>query len=128
MNVVMITGRLTKDVEVRYTQSQLAVANFTVACDKGKDKNGNDMGADFIPVTVYGKQAENCERYLAKGRQVAVEGRYTTGSYEKDGQKVYTTNVTANRVEFLGGKQETKQDNEVEIPTNFQEIDEDIPF
>ena len=57
----------------------------------------------FIPIVVFGKQAENCDRYLAKGRKVAVNGRIQTGSYEKDGRTVYTTEVIANKVEFLGG-------------------------
>ena len=68
MNLVIIQGRLTRNPEVRYTtDSQLAIASFSVAVDRGKNKNGEDMGADFIPVKVFGKQAENCERFLAKG-------------------------------------------------------------
>lgn len=110
MNLVLISGRLTKDPEVRYTTgTQMAVAVFTLAIDRGKDKNGEDMGADFPRVTVFGKQAENCERYLAKGCRVAVQGKIQTGSYEKDGQKVFTTDVIASRVEFIDFKDKTPQ-------------------
>ena len=80
MNLVLISGRLTKDPEVRYTTgTQMAVAVFTLAIDRGKDKNGEDMGADFPRVTVFGRQAENCERYLTKGCRVAVQGKRQTG-------------------------------------------------
>lgn len=137
-------GRLTKDPEVRYiSKSQMAVAAFTVAINRGKDKHGNDRGADYIPVTAFGRQAENCERYLAKGRLVGVQGRIQTGSYtNKDGTTVYTTDVVANRVELLewadktqaGGNrsqlaEQTSADKDMDIPEGFQAIqDEDIPF
>lgn len=142
-------GRLTKDPEVRYiSKSQMAVAAFTVAINRGKDKHGNDRGADYIPVTVFGRQAENCEKYLAKGRLVAVQGRIQTGSYtNRDGATVYTTDVVADRVEFLewgdrgsrpaqsGGGQSYQQsssdydDRDNGIPEGFAAItDEDIPF
>lgn len=104
MNVVVISGNLTKDPEVKYGQNQLAIAKFTVAVNR-IPRGGEDAGADFIRVTAFGKQAEIIERYLRKGSKVGVEGRIETGSYEnKDGQKVYTTDVIANRVEFLGSK------------------------
>lgn len=111
MNLVLLSGRLTKDPEVRYTTgTQMAVAVFTLAIDRGKDKNGDDRGADFIPIKVFGKQAENCERYLAKGCRVAVQGKIQTGSYEdKNGQKVFTTDVIAQRVEFIDFKEKTPQ-------------------
>ena len=107
MNNVVLIGRLTKKPEVRYTtggpDGQLAVASFTLAINRPK-RAGQDEQADFPRITVFGRQAENCERYLDKGRQVAVQGRLQTGSYtNKDGQTVYTTDVVAERVEFLGG-------------------------
>lgn len=135
MNLVLISGRLTKDPEVRYTTgTQMAVAVFTLAIDRGKDKNGEDMGADFPRVTVFGKQAENCERYLAKGCRVAVQGKIQTGSYEgKNGQKVFTTDVIAQRVEFIDFKEKTPQnanqsawnDN---LPGYSSLSEDDIPF
>ena len=134
MNLIVLQGRLTRDPEVRYTpDSQLAIASFSVAVDRGKNKNGEDMGADFIPVKVFGKQAENCERYLAKGCRVAVQGKIQTGSYEKDGQKVFTTDVIAQRVEFIDFKEKTPQNANQGAyggaPQGFAYIeDEDMPF
>lgn len=134
MNLVVLQGRLTKEPIVRYTpDSQLAIASFSVAVDRGK-KDGEDMGADFIPVKVFGKQAENCERYLAKGCRVAVQGKIQTGSYEdKNGQKVFTTDVIAQRVEFIDFKEKTPQNANQSAyggaPQGFAYIeDEDMPF
>lgn len=104
MNSVSLVGRLTRDPELR--EGTTSVARFSVAIDRGKDKDGNDRGTDFPNIVVFGKQAESCAKYLEKGRQVAIQGRIQTGSYEKDGKKIYTTDVVADRVEFLGGRQE----------------------
>lgn len=136
MNNVTLIGRLTKDPEVRYTADQMAIAKFTVAVDRfGKEKQ-----ADFIPVTVFGKQAENCEKYLVKGRKVAIQGRIQTGSYEnKEGKRVYTTDVVANTVEFVewgdrDGLPARAGENSIAkskdgVPEGFQSIDDDdIPF
>ena len=135
MNSVILIGRLTKDPEVRYTTgTQMAVAVFTLAIDRGKDKNGDDRGADFIPIKVFGKQAENCERYLAKGCRVAVQGKIQTGSYEdKNGQKVFTTDVIAQRVEFIDFKAKTPQNSNQSAwndnPPGYSSLSEDdIPF
>jgi single-strand DNA-binding protein len=136
MNSVVLIGRLTKDPEVRYTGDQMAVASFTVAIDRPQ-RADKEKQTDFPRITVFGKQAENCERFLKKGRLVGIEGRIQTGSYtNKDGQKVYTTDVVANRVEFLewGDKSESKSGSgparvEEGIPAGFQVIDDDdIPF
>ena len=127
MNSVALIGRLTKDIELRYSNSGMAVARFSIAINRGRDKDGKDKGADFPNIIVFGKQAENCEKHLAKGRQVAIQGHIQTGSYEKDGRKVYTTDVVADRVEFLEwGDREQKTDG---TPSGFTEInEEDIPF
>ena len=144
MNSVILIGRLTRDPEVRYTAStQMAVATFTVAIDRPV-RSGGEKQTDFPRVTVFGKQAENCEKYLAKGRLVGVQGRIQTGSYQnKEGVTVYTTDVIADRVEFLeyannqptGGRNSVREDNRQseaplpeEIPDSFQAIDEDVPF
>lgn len=143
MNNVTLIGRLTKDPEVRYTSSQMAVARFTIAVDRIA-RQGEEKQADFIPIVVFGRQAENCEKYLAKGRKVAVEGRIQTGSYvNKEGNKVYTTDVIANRVEFIEwgegnrtsgggsgfGAGERSESGNDSIPSGFQEIkDDDMPF
>ena len=106
MNQVILIGRLARDPELSYTpNTQSAVCRFTIAVDRPR-RNGEDAGADFIRITVWGRQAETCDRYLSKGRQVAVEGRIQTGSYKnREGVTVYTTDVVADRVEFLGGGQ-----------------------
>jgi single-strand DNA-binding protein len=123
-------GRLVRDPEVRYTTEQMAICKFTMAIDDGY---GDKKKTNFIPVVVFGKTAENCERFLAKGRMVAVEGKIQTGSYEKDGTKVYTTDVIANRVEFIdfGNKngQNAKQDGSEAIPEGFAVMDDnELPF
>ena len=129
MNHVILIGRLTRDPELRYTAgTQMAVATFTVAIDRptGKDK---EKHTDFPRVTVFGRSAENCEKFLTKGRLVGIQGSLQTGSYEKNGQTIYTTDVIANRVEFLewGEKKEPAQPVDY-APDGFTAIDEDIPF
>ena len=127
MNNVQLIGRLTRDVELRYTQGAepIAVATFTLAINR----QGKKEQADFPRIIVFGKQAENCEKYLAKGRRVAVEGRLQTGSYQnKNGDTVYTTDVVANRIEFIDFKDNQKTSKDNEIPDSFQAIDEDVPF
>ena len=129
MNSVVLIGRLTKDPEVRYTsESQMAVATFTLAIDRPKQKD-KDKQTDFPRVTAFGKTAENCERFLAKGRLVAVQGRIQTGKYDnKEGVTVFTTDVIADRVQFLEwGDKAEKGDSQ--IPDGFQAVDDDdIPF
>ena len=146
MNNVSLIGRLTRDPEVRYTSgSQMAVARFSIAIDRPV-RNGGERQTDFPNIVVFGRQAENCERFLGKGRLVGVQGRIQTGSYtNKDGVKVYTTEVVANNVEFLdwgdrsersgaGGERpaqesQSPQNDDMGIPEGFQAIeDEDIPF
>ena len=95
---------LARDPELSYTpNTQTAVCHFTLAVARPR-RNGEDQGADFLRVTVFGRQAENCGRYLAKGRQAAVHGRIETGSYKnKEGVTVNTVDIIADNVEFLGG-------------------------
>lgn len=112
MNKVILTGRLVRDPELRYTQSNMAVCTFVLAVDRGLSKQKrqeaeaqNRPTADFPRITVWGVQGENASRYLHKGSQCAVEGRIQTGSYQdtQTGKMVYTTDVVADRVEFLDG-------------------------
>ncbi|MDR0874946.1 MAG: single-stranded DNA-binding protein [Clostridiales Family XIII bacterium] len=105
MNIVVLAGNLARDPEKSYTQSGMAITRFTIAVNRFRKSEGGD-DADFIRITAFDKQAELVERYLKKGSKVGVEGRIQTGSYEKDGKKVYTTDVIANRVEFLDRKGE----------------------
>ena len=105
MNSVVLIGRLTRDPEVRYSAgTQMAICRFSVAIDRPPRQNGEKQ-TDFPNVVVFGKQAETCERYLAKGRLVGIQGRLQTGSYtNKDGQKVYTTDVIVEYQEFAESK------------------------
>lgn len=141
MNNVILIGRLIKDVELRYTQSSNATyARFTIAVDRqmSKDKkqeaeaNGQPT-ADFINIVVWGKQAENCQRYLQKGRNVAIQGRIQSGSYTaQDGTRKYTTEVWAERVQFIEWGE--KKEDHTQPFGQFDELEyteatnEDIPF
>lgn len=129
MNSVNLIGRLTKDPEVAYTAgSQMAVAKFNLAIDRPV-RAGGERQTDFPRVTVFGKQAENCEKFIKKGSLVGIQGRLQTGSYDGQNGKVYTTDVIAERVEFLSWNNNNNNATPVdEAPAGFSEIDEDIPF
>ena len=127
VNSVFCIGRLTRDPDIKYTQDGKCIAKFSLALDRGK-KNGEDMGADFPNVVAFGKTAEVIERYVSKGSQLGVVGHIHTDSYEKDGRKVYTTDVVADRVELLSKSDKPKQEQQ-SVPTGFAAInDDDIPF
>lgn len=124
MNSVVLIGRLTKDPATRYTQQDMAVTNFTLAVDRAGAK---EKTADFIRIVAFGKTAELCEKYLAKGRKVAVQGRIQTGSYQtQTGETRYTTDVVAERVEFLewGEKPEYQDYHGLQLVPD----DDDVPF
>ena len=105
INNVMLIGRITKDIELRYTQSNTACATFDLAISNGKDKEGNDRKADFIRCVTWEKQAENMANYTHKGSQIAIDGSIKTDSYDgEDGKKHYRTYVLARRVKFLDNK------------------------
>ncbi|MBE5957474.1 MAG: single-stranded DNA-binding protein [Lachnospiraceae bacterium] len=108
MNKVILMGRLTRDPEVRYSQSgdgQLAIARYTLAVDRRFKRDGDQQTADFISCTAFGRQGEFAEKYLHQGTKIVVEGRIQTGSYtNKDGQKVYTTDVVVENSEFAESK------------------------
>lgn len=125
MNSVNLIGRLTRDPEVRGESTK--VAKFSIAIDRGKDKDGKDRGTDFPNIVCFGKTAELVEKYLGKGRMVGIVGRIQTGSYEKDGKKIYTTDVLADRVEFLDWAEKTEKAEETQIE-GFSKLSDDIPF
>ena len=105
MNKVILIGRLTRDPELRYTSSNVATASFSVAVDRNFTNQNGEREADFINIVVWRKQAENCKNYLTKGSQVAIEGRIQTRNYDdKDGKKVYVTEVLATNISFLDSK------------------------
>ncbi len=134
MNNTVLIGRLVRDPDLKYLQTGTATCNFTLAVNKNltKDKKAemeskNQPTADFIRIVVWGKMAESCANYLAKGRLVGIQGRIQTGSYEKDGTKVYTTDVVASQVEFLEWGDKPQYDDTV--PAGFIPVDnDDIPF
>jgi single-strand DNA-binding protein len=142
MNKVMLIGRLTRDAEVRYSQGEnsTAVARFTLAVDRRFKHAGDTQEADFIGCVAFGKQAELVEKYFKQGMKMVAVGRIQTGSYtNKEGQKVYTTDVVVEEVEFAESKashdgQSTNNkpepsrstgDGFMNIPDG---IDEDLPF
>ena len=134
MNKVFLIGRMVKDPELRYTPGKgTAVVSVTLAVDKYNTKTGQNE-ADFIPIVVWGKQAENLSSHMTKGSMIAVSGRIQTRSYEaKDGSKRYVTEVQVEHIEFLGsksdGQTETKESNPYEEFGNAIEIsDDELPF
>lgn len=107
MNKVILMGRLTRDPEVRYSQSEnaMAIARYTLAVDRRFNRNGDENTADFINCVAFGKAGEFAEKYFRKGIKIAVSGRIQTGSYtNKDGVKVYTTEVVVDDQEFAESK------------------------
>lgn len=101
-NKSILVGRLTRDPDYRVNQNAKQFCRFTLAVDRTYKKDGKQE-ADFINIITFGTVADNCGKYLAKGRLVLVEGSIQTGSYDKNGTKVYTTDIFANNVQFLGG-------------------------
>lgn len=140
MNSIVLIGRITKDLEIKYTESQKAVCNFSLAVNRiGQEQ------ADFINVAVWGQQAENLHKYQSKGSLIAVSGALRVDNYEVDGQKRYNTYVLANNVEYLSSKNanneapgerlpninEIKKDPFEEMGINVQNIpidDDELPF
>ena len=143
MNKVILIGRLTRDPEIRYTQTGKAVCDFSLAVDRPFTSNSGEREADFINIVVWNKPAENVAKYLAKGSQCAVEGRLQISSYEgNDGTRKYRTDVVASSVEFLSSHQKSNSD--YDEPSDYdssnkngsdvfagEEVffaDEDLPF
>jgi single-strand DNA-binding protein len=132
-------GRLTKDVEIRYAQgSDLAIGRFTLAVERDYQKQGEERQTDFINCLCFGKTAEFISKYFAKGNLIAVTGSIQTGSYDnRDGQKVYFTEVKVDKASFTGEKRESQSANNNASPQpnngdGFMnipdDIDEDLPF
>lgn len=141
MNRVILMGRLTRDAETRYTEGAepIAVSRFTLAVDRRGRRDQNSQTADFISCVAFGKLGQFMEKYGRKGVKFAVEGRIQTGSYtNREGRKVYTTDVTIDSAEFAESKEsaaenenqpvpqpETNSDGFMNIPDG---IDEELPF
>ena len=135
MNKVILIGRLTRDPEVRYSQGEnaTAIARYSLAVDRRYKREG-DPEADFINCVAFGKQGEFAEKYLQKGMKIAINGRIQTGSYTKDGVKVYTTDIVVEEHFFCESKNHdapsrqeptTNSDGFMNIPDG---IDEELPF
>ena len=137
MNKVILMGRLTKDPEMRYTNSNMAVCNFTLAVSRGFAKQGEESQADFIPIVTFDKTAEFCSKYFVKGQQVAVVGKIQVRSWDdNEGKKRYTTEVIANETFFADTKRSdgpTKpqgQQQPAQSSDGFYPLEEDdeLPF
>lgn len=144
MNKVILMGRLTRDPEIRYSSgdSSMAIARYTLAVDRRFRRNDDpERSADFINCVAFGKAGEFAEKYFRKGTKIAITGRIQTGSYtNKDGQKVYTTDVVVEEQEFAeskgsestGGFQETASMPKADIGDGFMNIpdgiDDELPF
>jgi len=127
LNRVVLIGRLTRDPELRYTQSGVAVASFTLAVNRNYKNAQGEQEADFIDIVVWRGQAEVCANHLNKGRLVAVEGRLQVRSYEaQDGQRRKVAEVVAESVRFLEKKGSAAVNSGVADPGDF--LDDDIPF
>lgn len=134
MNKTLLIGRTTKDPDIRYTQSEqpMTIARFNLAVDRRFKKEG-EQSADFISCVAFDKTAEFIEKYVFKGTKIAVEGRIQTGSYtNKDGNKVYTTDVVVEQVEFAGSKTDSesaaKGSNDDFMNVADELDDEGLPF
>ena len=137
MNKVILMGRLTRDPEVRYSQGErsMAIAKYTLAIDQRKTQQNSDPGADFINCVAFDRAGEFAEKYFRQGLRVLISGHLQTGSYtNKDGQKVYTTDVIVESQEFAdsrrdgsgAGSRGSKDDDFMNIPDNVE--DEGLPF
>lgn len=133
MNSVQLVGRLTKDPNVSYTNGGLTIAKFSVAVDRKFKSEGGET-ADFINCSAFGKTAEFLEKYFFKGMRIGLVGRIQTGSYtNKDGVKIYTTEVVAESVEFTESKGTNNTNTDAPKPsTDFMNVpdalEEELPF
>jgi single-strand DNA-binding protein len=139
MNKVILIGNLGRNPEISRTETGTTIAKFSMATsEKWKDKKSSEAKkhTEWHRITAFGKLAEICEEYLFKGKQVCIEGRIQTSSWEKDGNKRYSTEIIASKMEMLGGKKsndimdpsETSNGNENSGQTNLSTEEDDIPF
>lgn len=139
MNKVILMGRLTRDPEVRYSQgdNSMAIARYTLAVDRRFKRDGDEQTADFINCVAFGKSAEFAEKYLKKGTKIVMEGRIQTGSHtNKDGQRVYTTDIMVGSQEFAESKSASSDNAQISKSTQDgggfmsvpDAIDEELPF
>ncbi len=128
MNKVFLIGRLTTDPDIRKTQSDISIARYTLAVDR-RYKRAGEPEADFIRCVAFGKGAEHAGTYYHKGTKIAVEGHIQTSSYvNRDGQKVFTTDIIVENQEFAESKKQVAKAEEEEFVSIPDGIDEDMPF
>ncbi|MDD2490449.1 MAG: single-stranded DNA-binding protein [Bacilli bacterium] len=124
MNKVFLIGRLTKDPELKYLGSEVPVARFTLAVNRPYSNSNNEKKADFINIVAWRRQAEVVGKYLVKGSQIAIDGMIQTRNYEnKDGVRVYITEVIADRVKFLDSKSGGSTQGKTVTPQDFNETE-----
>lgn len=129
LNRVILIGRLTKDPELRYTPNGTAVASFTLAVNRSFTNQQGEREADFIPIVVWQKQAENCANYIGKGSLVAVEGRLQVRTYDnKEGQRRWVTEVIAENVRFLDKREAGGTQGTDSFGSEVEFNNDDIPF
>lgn len=135
MNIVILMGRTTKEIDLRYTaQSFMPVARFTLAVDRPYTKQGEEKKTDFIPCVAFGRLAENLEKYVRKGRRIVIEGRIQVDSYDRDDKsKGYSTSVIVERFHFADSKlgeqaQEVSQPEPEKDGFETLDSDDDLPF
>ena len=127
MNNIIIIGRLTRDPELNKTQSNVSYVRFTLAVNRTFADESGERQADFITCIAWRDQAENLVKYMKKGSQIGVQGRIQTGSYESEKGTVFTTDVVAERIQFLESKQDNKQkDNNYHASNTINK--DDLPF
>ncbi len=125
MNKVLLVGRLTRDPELRTTQSGIAVARFTLAVNQNFTNRNGERGTDFINCVVWERQATNIAKYCQKGTLLSVEGRISTRSYDaKDGTKKYATEVVTENITFLSNNQQNNSSSKNETQPTTQTLDE----
>lgn len=136
MNVFNGIGRLTKDVDLRYSQAGTAVARFSIAINRPFKNQNGEQEVDFINCIAFGKRAETIAQYVKKGHRIGITGSVQTGSYEKEGRTIYTTDINVSDFTFLESRQQPKQQQRIDnmnknLQQNVQEIDieeSDLPF
>lgn len=127
MNRATIIGRITKDIELRYTNNNTAFSSISIAINNGKDKNGNERPADFVSVRVWDKMAENLEKYQGKGSKILVEGPIKNDSYTADdGTVKYVTYVRATRIMFLDSASSRNSKNTAEMTYTHTSTSNDL--
>jgi single-strand DNA-binding protein len=129
MNKSILMGRITKDLELKTSQAGTSFLSFTLAVNRQFVKQGEERQADFISCKAFGKTAENIAKFFLKGSLIAIEGRIQTGSYDnKEGQKVYTTDIMIDNFHFTGEKKQDKAENTGWVAEAVANTTDELPF